>query len=59
MKNTSVLFEPFQRLHQDSDFAYTGIGLALDKKIISRHGGDIWVESEPNKRLLFSSHCNP
>jgi PAS domain S-box-containing protein len=52
-KYFSRLFTIFQRLHTRQKYPGTGIGLALCKRIIHRHGGRIWVESEPGKGSIF------
>lgn len=53
MKFADKLFKPFQRLHTDSEFSGTGIGLTIVQKIILRLGGKIWVEAKPEEGATF------
>jgi PAS domain S-box-containing protein len=52
-KYVQQIFKPFRRLHSRGEYEGSGIGLAICQKIVERHGGKIWVESEKGKGAHF------
>jgi two-component system, sensor histidine kinase and response regulator len=53
MQYYDKLFEIFRRLDSEKDYAGTGVGLAIVKKIIDKHGGQVWAESSPGEGASF------
>jgi signal transduction histidine kinase len=53
MKNVDKIFNPFERLHANHEFEGTGVGLAIVNRVVEKHGGKVWANSEVGKGSTF------
>ncbi|MCX5818164.1 MAG: ATP-binding protein, partial [Proteobacteria bacterium] len=53
MDNAQKIVEVFEWLHNSDEFEGTGIGLAIVKRVINRHGGEVWAEAKVNAGATF------
>jgi light-regulated signal transduction histidine kinase (bacteriophytochrome) len=59
MAFADLLFKPFARLHREDEFPGTGIGLTTVERIVRRHGGAVWGESQPDGAAAFCFTLEP
>jgi signal transduction histidine kinase len=53
MQHADKLFQPFQRLHGPEQAAGSGMGLTIAQRIVERHGGHLWAQSQPDAGATF------